>query len=297
MIDNIGLYRMFFEVAKSGSISEAAQKLYVTQPAVSAAVKQLEAALGTCLFFRTNRGIKLTPEGELLLTYVRSAFNSIEAGEDKLREISGLSGGILRIGASDMTLRFYLLDYIQRFNIKYPKVRLSISNAPTPKTLDALLAGNIEFGVVSEPVDLPSDVVSYPVKTVRDVVVCSSDKYDGRVVSYEEISSQTLIMLERGTSSRKYIETQLKENGAPEFMLEPDIELATSDLLIDFAKRGIGLSFVNEEFAREDIQRGNLREVKLEKPFKKRNFLLIHLKKIPLSAAAKHFVEMIEEKK
>ena len=294
MIDNIGLYRMFFEVARCGSISEAAQKLYVTQPAVSAAVKQLEGALGTSLFFRTNRGIKLTPEGELLSGYVREAFAAIEEGEDKLRDISGLSGGVLRIGASDMTLRFYLLDYIERFNNKFPKVKLSISNAPTPQTREALFTGNIEFGVISEPIDAVNDLVLKPVKKFRDIAVCGNPRYEGRTVSYQDIAGETLIMLESGTSTRRYIERQLRENGAPDFMSEPDIELATSDLLIDFARRGIGVSFVMEDFAKESIANGSLYEIKFAKPFKERSFYLVYLKKNPLSSAAKHFIEMTQ---
>ena len=134
MIDKISLYRSFACVARSGSISAAAKELFVTQPAVSSDILALERELGVSLFSRTNRGMKLTPEGNVLYGYIREAFAFIESGEDALRDITGLHSGIIRIGASDMTLKFYLLDYIEAFRKKHPDIRLSITNNPTPKT-------------------------------------------------------------------------------------------------------------------------------------------------------------------
>ena len=290
MIDNIGLYRMFYEVACHGSISEAAQKLYITQPAVSASVKQLESALSTSLFFRTNRGIKLTPEGELLFEHVKVAIEALEAGEDKLREVSGLTSGVLRVGASDMTLRFFLLDYIEKFNHDFPHIKLTVTNNPTPQSIVALLSGDIDFCVISEPFEHSPDIEYIPVREIEDIVITASDKYDGKTIDFEELVGETLIMLEQGTSTRRYIESQLKENGAPESFLEPDIELATSDLIIDFVRRGIGCAFVVSDFAKEYLKNGAIHEIKLKKPFKSRNFVLAYLKKNHMNVAAKQFI-------
>lgn len=294
MIDNIGLYRIFYEVACCGSISVAAQRLFVTQPAVSAAVKQLESLLDCTLFFRTNRGIKLTQEGEILLEHVKTAFAALETGEDRLRDITGLSTGLLRVGASDMTLRFYLLDYIAEFNRKYPGVRLSVSNAPTPQTLDSLIRGEIDLGVVSEPVEGVSEIELKPVREIRDILITSSDKYEGREVDFEELEKEKLIMLENGTSTGKYIESQLKENGVSASRLQPDIELATSDLILDFVVKGIGYAFIVEDFAKEYLQSGKLHEIKLRKPLRPRHFMLAYLKKANLTSAARRFIESLE---
>jgi len=282
----------------TGSLSKVAREMYVTQPAVSNAIQQLEDALGVKLFFRTSRGITPTPEGELLREYVANALSFIEAGEDKLRDIAGLRSGVMRVGASDMTLKFYLLDHLQRFNSLYPGVKLNITNNPTPRTLEALKNGKLDFCVVSEPVERDDDIEFIPVRRIRDIA-CAAPSIvdrispDGQPVPFERLANETIIMLERGTSTRTCIERHFSHSKVPEGMLIPSIELAQSDLLLEFALRELGIIFIVSPFADEYIKAGKLREIPLEKPFPERSFLLAYLKKIPLSAASKHFIESL----
>lgn len=299
MIENLTLYKFFLKVATSGSISSAARQLYVTQPAVSSGIMQLESALNVKLFFRTSRGITLTPEGELLYEYVKSGLAFIDAGEDKLRDISGLNSGVMRIGASDMTLKFFLLDHLEAFNGRYPNVKLNLSNNPTPQTLKSLKNGQIDFCVVSEPVDKDDDIKFIPVKSIRDIVICKNSKQYksiiGRKIEFEELAEHKLIMLERGTSTRLYIQNFLDICNAPDSLSEPAIELAQSDLILEFIKRGLGIAFIVEEFAKEAIDQGIISEVQLVNPIPERRFLLGYLNKIPLSSASKRFIAEITE--
>ena len=301
MIDNITLYKYFLMAINTGSLSKVAREMYVTQPAVSNAIQQLEEALGVKLFFRTSRGITPTPEGELLREYVANAMSFIEAGEDKLRDISGLRGGVMRVGASDMTLKFYLLDHLQRFKSEYPGVHLSITNNPTPRTLEALKNGKLDFCVVSEPTDDDEDIEFIPVRKIRDIA-CAAPAIADRIspdkapVPLEKLAGETLIMLEKGTSTRTCIEKHFARCMIPENTLSPSVELAQSDLLVEFALRELGVIFIVEDFAREAIAAGKLKEIQLERPFPERSFLLAYLKKIPLSAASKHFIKMINAK-
>ena len=296
MVSNLSLYRIFLETAKSGSISGAARRLYVTQPAVSVGIMQLENELGVKLFFRTSKGIKLTQEGATLYEYVANAMNFLEIGEDKLRELNNLDGGVLRVGASDMTLKFYLLDHLESFHKSHPRVRLTVSNNPTPSCIDELKSGSIDFGVISEPVGVDEDVECRRVRQIRDIMVCSPEIYEGLhdgAHSFVELLSHTIVMLDRETSTRRYQEEWMRKCGAPEELLQPEIQLATSDLVVDFAKRGIGIGCVVEDFAREDIDRGRLKEITLRDPFPPRSFMLAYLKKMPLSSAAKQFLALL----
>lgn len=296
MIDKISLYRSFYTVAKCSGISPAAKELYVTQPAVSADIISLENTLGVKLFFRTNRGMKLTPEGEVLYGYIKSAFAFIDSGEDALRAITGLKNGRIRIGASDMTLKFYLLDYIQPFLVRYPQIKLSITNNPTPKTLDEIRNGNIDFGVISDASGKYSkdddEFVKIPVKRINDIFVCSPDcplAHETNVTP-DRIAEFNVIMLEKNTSTRAYLKTQKGFD-----RLEADIELATSELIIEFAKRGMGVAAVMSDFASEAIERGELCKIDLACPPEPRNFLLVYLRRLPLPAAAGTLVtEMLE---
>ena len=113
---NLDYYRIFYFVGMLGGISHAAEELSISQPAVSQAIKQLEKALGTTLFVRTSKGVRFTSEGEVLFSYVKRGYEAITLGEKKLMEMMNLQHGEIRIGASDMTLRFYLLPFLEEFH-------------------------------------------------------------------------------------------------------------------------------------------------------------------------------------
>ncbi|MBQ1956404.1 MAG: LysR family transcriptional regulator [Clostridia bacterium] len=298
MIDKIALYRSFLEVARCSSISLASKTLYKTQPAISTEIMSLEKALGVKLFLRTNRGMVLTPEGKVLYEHVKGAFSLIEAGEGAMSDITGMQKGLLRIGASDMTLRFYLLDHIISYRNKYPGIKIAITNNPTPQTLAALHNGTIDFGVVSEPISEylsasdSNDIETVPVRQIRDIFVCSPDcpLASASSVSGADISNYPVIMLESQTSTRRYLRTQSGfEN------LEADIELATSGLLIEFARRGMGVASVVEDFALDAIASGELCRIDLAEPPKPRNFLLVYRKKMTRTSAAKMMLTQLRE--
>lgn len=295
MIDNIARYRTFLTVAESASVSEAAKKLYVSQPAVSADIAALEDELRVKLFFRGNRGVTTIPEGRVLYEYVKKAFAFLETGEDKLREITGLRSGALRIGASDMTLRFYLLDYIETFRRRYPDVHLSVTNAPTPKTVEALRGGSIDFAVISEPLPADTDDLALlPAREIRDVFIAAPQYAitKEKQVTKERLMREPIIMLERRTSTRRYVSAFLGEDFPP-----PAIELATSDLLLAFALRGIGISSIVYDFAAEAIRDGRVSEIDLKEPLPPRRFFVAYLRKMPLSVASRAMLALLTEPK
>lgn len=287
MIEKLSLYRSFAEVAREGSISAAAKNLFVTQPAVSADIKELEEELGTALFFRTNRGMKLTAEGQTLLDFVRKAFAFLESGEAALSDIAGMRRGVLRIGASDMTLRFYLLDILADFRREFPAVRLEVTNNPTPKTVEALRTGEIDFGVISGAADAfagDADLVTVPVREIRDIFVAAPfhPLAARKKITPKELAEVPLILLEKATGTRRYLAT------LPGYReLTADIELATSDLIVEFAKRGLAAASVVADFAEDALARGELVELDLAVPPPKRHFLAVYRRGMPHGAAVR----------
>ena len=171
MSSNLEYYKVFYYVGQLGSITLAAEKLCISQPAVSQAIRQLELSVDAKLFIRTSKGVRLTREGELLYSYVKSGLDDIWYGENMLRRMQDLDTGEVRIGASDMTLQFYLLPFLERFHEKYPKVKVTVSNGPTPETLGFLSHGTIDFGVISSPVDARPEVSVTEVKKIRNIFV------------------------------------------------------------------------------------------------------------------------------
>ena len=116
MVSKLDLYKVFCKVGKSESFSKAAKDLYMTQPAVSQAIMQLERELDTRLFNRTPKGVSLTNEGSLLFEYVNSAINLIDVGEEKILEFKNLTTGELKIGVGDTISRYFLLPYLEAFS-------------------------------------------------------------------------------------------------------------------------------------------------------------------------------------
>ena len=115
MEQNLSSYRIFYVVAEKGNISKAAKELYISQPAISKSIQKLEDNLGVRLFDRSSRGVTLTPEGELLYTHVKSAFETLTVGEDRLRRSIALGIGNLSIGASSTLCKYVLLPYLKEF--------------------------------------------------------------------------------------------------------------------------------------------------------------------------------------
>lgn len=272
-------------VAKCGSISLAAKEMSITQPAVSQSVKLLEDALQTKLFTRTSKGVTMTPEGELLYSYVAKGYEQIELGEKKLIQMQNLELGEVRIGASDMTLQFYLLPFLEKFHDQYPGIKVSVTNGPTPETLRNLADGRIDFGIVSSPFVRQNDIETIDVREIEDIFVGGRRflPYKNKMLDLSQLEKLPLIMLEENTSSRRYMEQFLHENMVK---LNPEFELATSEMIVQFALRNLGVGCVIKDFAKQYLEEGTLFELRFNKIIPKRQFCLILNKKNPLTAAA-----------
>lgn len=196
---SLEVYRVFYTVAKCRSITFAANELAISQPAVSQSVKQLEESLETKLFTRTSKGVRLTAEGELLYSYVSKGYEQIVLGEQKLMEMKNLELGEIRIGASDMTLQFFLLPYLEQFHERFPNIKVGVTNAPTPETLSNLEEGRIDFGVVSTPFQAKNTVEKVPVREIEDVFVAGRRfiPYKNRMLDFSQLEGLPLIFWRR----------------------------------------------------------------------------------------------------
>ncbi len=289
---NLEYYRIFYYVGKHRSITLAAEELSISQPAVSQAVKNLENALESQLFVRTSKGVRLTTEGEVLYSYVKRGYETILLGEKKYREMLNLESGEIRIGASDMTLQFYLLSYLEEFHEAYPKIKVTVTNAPTPETLRHLQDGKIDFGVVSTPVIAKSNLSILPVRKIQDVFVAGRKfrHLKDRKLSYKELEQLPVMCLEGNTSTKKYVEEFLQ---GYDVRLQPEFELATSNMLIQFAVRSLGIASVVRDFAKEQLESGELFELEFESEIPPREFCIVYDEKIPGTKASERLLERL----
>ncbi|MFP3155537.1 LysR family transcriptional regulator [Lachnospiraceae bacterium ZAX-1] len=291
---SLDYYKVFYYVGKMQSISLAALELSISQPAVSQAMKNLENSIGCRLFVRTARGVRFTVEGEALFSYIKRGYEFICQGEKKVYEMLHLEDGEIRIGASDMTLQFYLLSHLERFHEKYPAIKVTVTNAPTPETLHYLLKGVIDFGVVSSPIVSRHNWEITQVRQIEDVFVAGKNFWHlkGAQLAYKQLERLPVICLEGNTSTRSYVEAFLKEQGV---VLYPEFELATSNMLVQFAVRGFGIAEVVKDFARESIEREELFILNFDRSIPPRQFCIVTDDRIPISAAADKLLSMLKE--
>ena len=291
-MNNLEYYKVFYHVARAGNLTLAGKELNISQPAVSQSIRQLETALGAKLFTRAAKGVRLTSEGELLYGYVAKGYEQIALGEQKLKQMLNLELGEIHIGASDMTLRFYLLPYLERFHEKYPHIKVQVSNAPTPETLDNLRENKIDFGVVSTPFDTGEDIKAMEVREIEDVFVAGRKfiQYKNRMLDLRELEKMPIIYLEGATSTRSCMDSFLQKNGV---WVQPEFELATSDMIVQFALRNLGVGCVMRDFAGECLEDGRLFELRFNKIIPKRHFCVVINPKNPLSAAARNMLALL----
>ena len=270
MNQNLSSYRIFYTVANTGNISKAAKELYISQPAISKSIQKLEESVGCKLFSRSSRGVVLTDEGKLLYEHVSEAFETLTMGEEKLKRSIELGVGHLKIGVSSTLCKYLLLPYLKEFIRQNPHISISISCQSTNDTLKLLEDNKIDIGLIGKPENLKNIHFDF-LEEIEDIFVAAKDylrNLTARGIQKDHIlQSSTLMLLDKNNMTRQYIDDYLQEN---QIIIKDSIDISDMDLLIDFARIGVGVACVIKNFVREDLENGTLMEIPLGFPIHKR---------------------------
>ena len=292
---NLELYRVFYTVAKCGSLTRAAEELYISQPAVSQAIKQLETQLGGQLFNRTHKGMELSETGgKQIFPIVEKALKLFDQAESKYSELKDTATGIVRICASDTVSTHFLLPYIKEYHEKHPNVNLILQNCTSSETIEMLKNGKGDIGFVNLPLD-DSDVhLSNIVMQLHDTFVCSEkfkELTDG-IIELKRLQDYPLLMLELSTATRQAIVSFAHSQG---IHLHPEIELASLELMTSLAKNGIGIACIPREFVKHELEEEkSLLEIKTNPVLPTRAIGLALPKNADLTFAVKEFIKLIK---
>ena len=263
MIKNLELFKVFYYVASTRSLTKAAAELSITQPAVSQSMKQLEASLNVKLFNRTAKGIRLTDDGEVLFSYVSKGYETIEQGIKKLHDIMDLNEGEIIIGANDYGIKYYLLSHLETFKTKYPGIRLNITPMSDSEIIDSVSRGKIDIGITLDNGSKNTDSVS-----VRDIDTINYIFVAGTNYSYlkapmlplQLLSHLPLICSPSDYPSRALMDNMLIENG---INIKPAYELSSSDMILQYALNNYGVAFLPKSYTIPYIENGSLFELVL----------------------------------
>lgn len=284
---NYELYKVFFHVATTLSFSEASKQLFISQSAVSQAIKALEKKLDQTLFIRSTKKVQLTPEGEILLRHVEPAMNLIKRGESQLVD-SASSGGQIRIGASDTICRYFLVPYLERFHKEFPNAHIKVTNETSLKCVELLEAGQVDLIVTNYPNSNLSNL--YSVKKIakfQDVFVANNafSELKGRKTPFKELLKYPILMLERRSTTSEFLHNMFQQH---QLDLVPEIELSSNDLLLDLAKIGLGIAFVPDYCVQDREQ--DLFFVETEEALPPRELAIVHNDHIPVSKVVQEFL-------
>ena len=263
MEQHLAQYRIFFEVAKAGSISKAAKLLYISQPAISKSILRLEENLEIALFTRTSKGVSLTPEGQIFYEYLQNAFSAIEAGETHLAKIKQFNIGKITVGTSNTLCKYILLPYLNRFMKENPHTMVSIFTQSSDETSFLLSENKIDIGLVAKPSRTQS--MSYiSIMEIHDIFVASPAYLSSLKHifnnNFDPLRDGNIMMLDKNNATRRFIDSCIEGS---KLQLNQSIETGNMELLIEFAKTGIGIACVIKEFIQKELEEGTLIETEM----------------------------------
>ncbi len=297
MNQNLSSYWIFYTVANAGNISKAAKELYISQPAISKSIQKLEESLNCRLFLRSSRGVLLTEEGSLLYGHVREAFESLNEGEEKLKRSIELGVGHLQIGVSTTLCKYLLLPYLKEFIHQNPHVNISIKCQSTYETLKLLDENKIDIGLIGKPDNLKG-IHFRSIAAIEDIFVASSEYVDNlkaRGIDKSRIlENSTLMLLDKNNITRQYIDDYFQKN---HITAADSIDVSNMDLLIDFAKIGVGCACVIKNFIKDELKDGTLWEIPLPIDIPKREVGFAYKEHIMPTKTLASFIQFCQDYK
>lgn len=259
---NFEYYKIFYYVARYGNITKAAAALGSNQPNVTRIIKLLEEQLGCRLLIREARGISLTEEGKRLYSHVEIACRQLFEAQEEIGGQREGRGGTVKIGATETALHLFLLDILRDFKREYPAVRIKIQNHTTPEILRQVTDGKLDLAVVTAPFEATGMLRREKVLAFRDILAGGEAYRDlgKKELSVEDIKAYPLIGLGEGTATYEMYRDFF---AAHKIELEPDMEVATSDLILPLIENNLGIGFIPEKLARPLLKEKKLVRIRI----------------------------------
>lgn len=284
---NLNLYKVFYDVAKYGSFSKAAEFTFTTQSAISKSIKKLEDELETQLFYRNNNGIELTEKGTELLFYVEKSYGNLLTAERLMLESENLERGNLRIGLPSHIASFFFFDKIVDFHNKYPNIEITLMSGPTRQLLELINKHQLDFIIDTSPIRTNNmDLSIVTLKTVQYTFFCRSDVYDNykNIKSIKDLEYLPLVLPVDGTSNRKMLdELFIKNNVKPNKI----INIHTSEVILNAVKNNLGIGYIISDLINNDEL---YKSVKVKEDLPTSDIVVVYNKKF-LTNAPKRFIQ------
>lgn len=286
---DLNLYRIFYTVAKYKHMTKASEELFISQPAISQAIKKLEEQLGGVLFLRSNKGMELTEEGKMMFEYVKSALELIGNAENEFTSFKELKTGTIKIGCSTTLTKLLLLDVINAFHKDYPNIEIIIKNELTSNLLLDLQKGKLDFVIFNEGDVKETNVTLERIGTLKQGFIYHADYYKDKWNSLEKLREAPLVLQNKEANSRKFLDAYtLKQN----VLLKPKMEAVSQELVIEFVNTGLGIGFTILELAKKKYP--YLKELKINESIPSTEIYLALNKNVATTFASKKILSYLK---
>lgn len=289
----MNLIKYFILLLFIGSITKAANSLYISQPAITKTIKKLETELGITLFNRGPKGVVLTQNGKIFYEFIKNGVESFINGEHKLTSLKNLETGTIRIGASTTITKYFLLPFIEKFHNQFPNIDISITNSLTNRLIADLKKASLDLLVVNLPTQNDDTLIITPCATLQDCFAgnLSYKKKILKEISLEDLVTNFPIITQKEPSNTRAFLNSLMEKSNISF--HPKFDIVSYALVKDFAKIGMGISYITKEFAKDELENELLFEIPIKEKIPKRSLGIVLPKNTITSFATEKFIELI----
>jgi len=288
---NFELYKVFYEVANSKSISKGAEKLMISQPAVTQSIQTLEYELGGKLFIRTPKGVILTNEGEELYNYIKDGMTYFINGTNKFMSLKSLDYGVLNIGSTTTISENYLMPYLKKFHDLYPNININITNDLTDNLLKGLRNGNLDIVVMAVPKYNIKDLTINYLTDLNDLFVGSEIYKDKKYNNLNDLFKEDILLQKKPSVTRNNLDDYLKEN---DIICNPKMEVVSHNLLTKLVEGNFGIGLVTKEFIKDKLNK-SLFEINVPSNIPKRKLGFAIKNDTYPSFTTKKFIELLKE--
>lgn len=268
---DLNALKIFVSVYENKGIENASKKLFLTQPAVSIAIKKLEKKLGGQLFTRLPKGITPTSEGEKFYIYCKNALNQISQGIENFSEENALQFGSLNIGASTSIIKHILMPVIEKFCKEYPNIKISFTEVIASRLQRYMFKGEIDIAFMEEPINDINLYQSFPIAKLTHIFIANKN-FKSNFLTSQELQNQKFTVHKANTNSRLAFDNFCFDNL---ITLPVFYEMASNETLLEVVKQGYSIGFSIKEFCKSELENNILKEIKIEQTLPKANVLAL----------------------
>ena len=294
MNTDYNLYKIFLYLFEEKSISKTASKLYVSQPAISYSLKELENQLGYTLFYRNSKGIEPTLEAKELYSYISTAFNIFHDAEEHIKNLNNLNIGCIRIGTPSHIGIFYLSHYVADFRKIYPGIRFEIVCKSTSDMVEMLETRKLDLIVDTLPINSKKDVTKVTLARLPNCFAYNKDiMKDIHIEKVEDLKNYPLILPSATSSIRLKLDEYMESQNTK---LVPILESWTTEIMIEMVRKGVGIGYFVQNVIDTQSDKDNFEVITFNQDFPVVDVCCVYIDDF-LTTASRKFVEILTKNK